>query len=100
MIVVFEFDIILASTSIEDAQSYLASILIRAGKSTYSRNAFDNLTFDHGLLIKARAEKENIDANAAGRERPLNPAYEVAVESVEDDNLYVGHISWLATRQR
>ena len=100
MMVVFEFDIILASASIKDAQSYLASILIRAGKSTYSRNAFDNLTSDHGLLVKTRAEKENIDANPAGRERPLDPAYEVAVESVEDDNLYIGHISRLAARQR
>lgn len=99
MIVVFKLDIILAPASIKDAQSYLASILIRAGQSTYSCNAFDNLTSDHGLFVKTRAEKQDIDANASARERPLHPTDEVPVQSIKDDNLHIWYISRLPARQ-
>jgi hypothetical protein len=101
VVVVVELDVVRACTgTVEEAEINQSGILIRATKTTYSKNALHKLSTNNGIEVQAWAQVQDVDCKSATLEGLFDPIYEVSVEVLVGDDLHIRNILRRALWQR
>ena len=101
VVVIVELDVVSTRTgTVEEAEIDQPGILIRATKTTDSKNSLHELPTHNGIKVQARAQVEDVDCKSATLEGLLDPIDKVPVEILVGDDLHIRNILRRALWQR
>lgn len=98
--VFLKFDVVDSTSPIEDLQRNLCSLLIDSRELHDSLNSLYYLSPHNCLLRQPWREQQDVDPDITRRESFLDPADEVSIQSIKDDDLYIRNVSGCSSWQR